>query len=381
MNVNPLVQLKEAGQSPWLDFLSRDLLESGRLRQLVQQEGICGVTSNPTIFQKAMAASDLYDAALERLLDLGMRSEKELFLALSLQDVADAADLLLPLHEASGGRDGFVSIEVAPDLAYATDTTVGEARRLFASLNRKNVMIKVPATLPGLAAIEELTAAGVNVNVTLLFSVSRYAEVVEAYFTGLERRLGDGQPVDHIVSVASFFVSRVDSLVDKLLDEKAAATSSEQLAERFTDLRGEAAVANARLAYHKFTELFGGDRFRALRQRGAGVQRLLWGSTGTKDPVYSDIKYVQSLIGRDTVNTMPEETMLAYKERGKVRLTIGEHLEEAQTLPGRLAEVGIDLQQITDRLEGEGVAKFAASYDQVLGETAARRDRLLASRP
>ncbi len=380
MTANPLIQLKEAGQSPWLDNLSRELIESGRLRQMVEGEGLCGVTSNPTIFQKAMSSSDRYDEALGRLLDLGLRREEDLFMALSLQDVADAADLLRPVYESSGGADGFVSIEVAPDLAYDTDRTIEEARRLFSSLNRDNVMIKVPATLPGLAAIEKLVAAGVNVNVTLLFSVNRYAEVVEAYLAGLEKRLKEGKEVDRILSVASFFVSRVDSLVDRLLDEQAAASSSEKVKKHLKGLRGEAAVANARLAYLKLTELFGSARFRVLQGKGAKVQRLLWGSTGTKNPEYSNIKYVQELIGRDTVNTMPEETMMAFKEKGEVRFTIGEDIEQAHSLPNRLGEVGIELQRITDRLESEGVAKFIASYDQVLSETASKRDRLLDDR-
>ncbi len=250
MAANPLRELKKAGQSPWLDYLSRDLLQSGRLKELVETEGLCGVTSNPTIFQKAMSGSALYDERLQSLLNLGLRGEKDLFVALSLQDVADAADVLHPVYEESGGRDGFISIEVAPDLAYDTETTIDEATRLFTSLARDNIMIKVPATLPGLQAIERLTAEGVNVNVTLLFSVARYAEVVDAYLSGLEKRLEDGKPIDGIASVASFFVSRVDVLVDKLLEDLHAKANSEQEKKHLKDLRGKAAVANARLAYN-----------------------------------------------------------------------------------------------------------------------------------
>jgi transaldolase len=377
---NTLIELKQAGQSPWVDYLSRDLIQSGRLVQLRDENGLCGVTSNPTIFQEAMSKSTLYDERLNKLLDLGLRDEKTLFVALSLQDIADAADLLRPVYDAAQGRDGFISIEVSPDLAYDVGATVEEALRLFTSLARKNVMIKVPATLPGLEAIEHLTAEGVNVNVTLLFSVLRYAEVVEAYLSGLERRFRDGKKVDTIASVASFFVSRVDVLVDKLLEKRISNTASENEKQGLRSLRGQAAVANARLAYQKFKELFASDRFIELETKGAHVQRLLWGSTSTKNPSYSDIKYVQELIGKNTVNTMPEDTMMAFKDHGEVKITIEKDLDAARALFPELEKIGIEIHQVTDQLEKEGVRKFSDSFVQVLSETAGKRDRFLAER-
>jgi len=377
---NPLIELKNAGQSPWIDDLSRELIESGKLAALRDENGLCGVTSNPTIFQKAMSESDLYDERLKKLLDLGMRGEKELFFALALQDIADAADILRPVYDAAGGRDGFVSLEVSPDLAYDLETTIEEATRLFFSLARPNVMIKVPATLPGLEAIKRLTAAGVNVNVTLLFSVARDAEVVDAYLSGLEKRMKSGKTVDRIASVASFFVSRVDVLVDKMLEDWASGIVSETNRRDAAELRGRAAVANARLAYRTFRDLFSGDRFEAIRGHGGHLQRLLWGSTSTKDPAYSDIKYVQELIGPDTVNTMPLETMMAFRDHGTVKMTIDEDLDGARALFPRLEKSGIDLRQVTDRLETEGVNKFADSFVKVLGETAEKRDRFLRER-
>jgi transaldolase len=377
---HPLIALKEAGQSPWLDYLSRDLITSGKLQRMIDEDGLCGVTSNPSIFQQALARSAAYDRPLEDLLNKGLRDSRQLFFALALDDIAAAADILLPVYRAAGGGDGFVSLEVSPDLAYDTEATIEEALRLFRSLARDNVMIKVPATIPGLAAIETLTAAGVNVNVTLLFSVARYRQVIEAYLKGLERRLAAGGPVNKIASVASFFVSRVDVMIDPLLECKGETTGSAPDKERLRDLRGRAAVANARLAYQVFAESFAGNRFHALRQQGARVQRLLWGSTGTKNPAYSDIKYVQELIGADTVNTMPEETMTAFADHGKVRESIGDDLPRARALFEELAGHGIDIQVVTDRLEKEGVDKFADSFSELLQGINEKRDRFLRER-
>ncbi len=375
-----LIALKEAGQSPWLDNLSRDLIASGKLQRLVEEEGLCGVTSNPSIFQQALAESSAYDQALEELLSKGLRDPRQLFFALALDDIAAAADLLLPIYQRAEGGDGFISLEVSPDLAYATDATIDEAVRLFQSLNRKNVMIKVPATVPGLSAIERLTAAGVNVNVTLLFSVPRYQQVMAAYLRGLERRLENGQPVAAIASVASFFVSRVDVMIDRILDGKKEAAGSSADRESLGRLRGQAAVANARLAYRLFEQVFAGSRFGELKQKGARVQRLLWGSTSTKDPAYSDIKYVQELIGAQTVNTMPEETMMAFKDHGEVRETIRDNLKKADALFDELAAHGIDIHVVTDRLEKEGVDKFADSFDELLDGITRKRDRFLQER-
>lgn len=377
MAEHPLIALREAGQSPWLDYLSRDLIASGKLQRMIEEDGLCGVTSNPTIFQQALAGSGGYDQPLRDLLSMGLRDPRQLFFALALEDIAAAADLLRPVYDRAGGGDGFVSLEVSPDLAYDTEGTIEEAIRLFRSLARDNVMIKVPATIPGLAAIERLTAAGVNVNVTLLFSVARYRQVMDAYLDGLEQRLDQGRPVERIASVASFFVSRVDVMVDRLLERRGTPSATAVEKQRFDRLRGRAAVANARLAWEAFDRVFASDRFAALRQQGARVQRLLWGSTGTKNPAYSDIKYVQELIGRDTVNTMPEQTLLAFKDHGRVRETIRDDLDRARSLAVDLAACDIDLQVVTDRLEKEGVDKFAASFDDLLQGICEKRDRFL----
>jgi len=372
-----LIALNDEGQSPWLDNLSRDLIESGKLKRMVAQDGLRGITSNPSIFQQALADSSAYDRPLQELLGKGLRDARQLFFALALDDIADAADILKPVYREAGGGDGFLSLEVSPDLAYDADATVEEAIRLFQSLARDNVMIKVPATIPGLTAIERLTAAGVNVNVTLLFSVPRYRQVMDAYLNGLEQRLAKDLPVDRIASVASFFVSRVDVMIDAMLKQKSEETQSSSENEHLGLLRGQAAVANARLAYQQFEQVFGSSRFKALRERGGRVQRLLWGSTSTKNPDYSDIKYVQELIGRDTVNTMPEETMLAFRDHGVVKETIHDDLDSAKDLFEKLEAVGIDINVVTDRLEKEGVDKFVDSFTDLLRGIVEKRDRFL----
>ena len=380
MSSNTLIALKEAGQSPWLDNLSRDLIESGKLKRMVDEQGLCGVTSNPSIFQQALAGSKAYDRALEDLLNKGLRDTRQLFFALALEDIAAAADILLPVYNNSGGNDGFLSLEVSPDLAYDTDATIEEALRLFQSLARKNVMIKVPATLPGLSAIESLIAAGVNINVTLLFSVSRYQQVMEAYLKGLEQRLEQGKSIKDIASVASFFVSRVDVMIDALLKQKIGAAAGEEKKNQLAELFGQAAVANARLANQAFEQIFQGRRFKELEKHGARIQRLLWGSTSTKNPDYSDIKYVQELIGPNTVNTMPEETMLAFADHGEVKETIRQDVDKADKLFTDLKRLDIDINVVTDRLEKEGVDKFSKSFTDLLGGIADKRDRLLQTR-
>ena len=380
MSSNTLIALKEAGQSPWLDNLSRDLIESGKLKRMVDEQGLCGVTSNPSIFQQALAGSKAYDRALEDLLNKGLRDTRQLFFALALEDIAAAADILLPVYNNSGGNDGFLSLEVSPDLAYDTDATIEEALRLFQSLARKNVMIKVPATLPGLSAIESLIAAGVNINVTLLFSVPRYQQVMEAYLKGLEQRLEQGKSIKDIASVASFFVSRVDVMIDALLKQKIGVAAGEEKENQLAELFGQAAVANARLANQAFEQIFQGRRFKELEKHGARIQRLLWGSTSTKNPDYSDIKYVQELIGPNTVNTMPEETMLAFADHGEVKETICQDVDKADKLFTDLKRLDIDINVMTDRLEKEGVDKFSKSFTDLLGGIADKRDRLLQTR-
>lgn len=362
---SPLTELKEAGQSVWLDELGRDMIRSGELKRLVDEEGICGVTSNPTIFQKAIEGSDLYDSQLQDNVRKGVRDEKELFLALTMEDIEEAADILFPVYVDTGGRDGFVSIEVSPDLAYDTKATINEARRLFLDIARKNVFVKVPGTKPGLEAVRQLTAEGINVNITLLFSVKRYELVMDAYMAGLEDRAAHGQPLEGIASVASFFVSRVDTLVDKLLGEKAA------------ELRGKAAVANSMIAYRLYRDMLVGERFMRLKSKGAAAQRLLWASTSTKDPSYSDIKYVEELVLPGTINTMPLDTMMKFKDHGRVRITGEEGLSEAREFLVRLASAGIDMGEVTSRLEEEGVSKFSQSFFDVVAATARKRDAFL----
>jgi transaldolase/glucose-6-phosphate isomerase len=377
MNKNPLVGLKELGQSVWLDNLSRKLMESGELKRLIDEEGLSGITSNPTIFQKAITGSTDYDTSLQRMLDKGIRDEKELFLGLAIEDVSTAADMLWPVYQSTKGLDGFVSIEVSPDLAYNTEVTIAEARRLFSTMSKKNILVKVPATKQGLPAIEQLTSEGVNVNITLLFSVKRYEEVAEAYLRGLEKRANQGKPIREITSVASFFVSRVDTLTDKLLEARISSAGSKAEKDKISALLGKAAVANAKIAYKKYKEIFAGKRFSAVEEKGGRIQRLLWGSSGTKNPKYSDIKYVQELIGPASINTMPETTMMAFKDHGQVKITIEDSLEEAEKVFPELRSIGIDIDEVAEQLEREGVQLFSDSFFSLLKEIAKKRDSFL----
>ncbi len=374
MKENPIKKLREIRESIWLDNLSRQLMNSGELKRLIDL-GVSGITSNPTIFQKAVAGSRDYDASIQKAIDQGIREEKEIFLRFAFEDIARAADLLWPVYQENQGQDGFVSIEVSPDLAYDTEKTIAEARRLFSTLGKKNVLVKVPATKPGLPAIENLTAEGVNVNITLLFSVKRYEEVMDAYLKGLERRAREGKPVDGISSVASFFVSRVDTLVDKLLEARAASAASEPEKGKIKSMQGKAAVANAQIAYQKYESTFSGKRFQVIP--GANKQRILWGSTGTKNPRYSDTKYVDELVGPDSINTIPDATLKAFLDHGRVRVTIRDGLEESKKLLDDLKKVGVDIDQVTDELEKEGVKLFSDSFTSLLKEVAQKRDLLL----
>ena len=378
MHDNPLRKLQEIGQSVWLDNLSRRLLDSGELKRLIEEDDLTGITSNPTIFQKAISGSKDYETSLKSLLQKGLRDEKELFLNLAVEDISRAADILWPVYQRSGGKDGFVSIEVSPDLAYETEKTVAEAKSLFSTIARKNILIKVPGTKQCLPAIEQLTAEGVNVNVTLLFSVNRYEEVAEAYLRGLEKRASQGKPIHEVASVASFFVSRVDALTDKLLEARLSSASTDTARQKIKSLLGKAAVANARLAYQKYKSIFSQKRF--LRLQGANVQRILWGSTGTKNPGFSDIKYVQELIGPDSINTLPEATLMAFKDHGRVQITIADHIEEAERLFMELEAVGVDINQVTEQLEDEGVKLFSDSFSLLLKEIAEKRDFFLSGK-
>jgi transaldolase / glucose-6-phosphate isomerase len=375
---HPIRKLQQIGQSIWLDNLSRNLIQSGQLKRLIDEEGVTGITSNPTIFQKAISGSRDYDPSLQSLLKEGVRDPKELFLALAKEDISRAADLLRPVYESTRGLDGYVSIEVSPDLAFDTEKTIAEAKRLFSEIGKKNVLIKVPATPQGVPAIERLIANGVNVNVTLLFAVKRYEAVAEAYIRGLEQRSQKSLPIDEIASVASFFVSRVDTLTDKILEGKIASALTDREKESLRALRGAAAVANAKAAYKKFKEIFSGPRFRTLK--GARIQRILWGSTGTKNPAYGDLKYVEELIGPDSINTVPEATLTALLDHGKIRITVLNGPEDVPKLFAALKAAGVEMDQVTADLEKEGVKLFADSFTLLLKEIADKRDTILSGR-
>jgi transaldolase len=351
--MNRLQRLHDAGVSIWLDTLSRELLETGTFAELVREYAVTGATSNPTIFAKAIRGSDRYDGQLRTAVEAGTRDPKELFFQLGLEDIRRAAEVLRPAHEASSGGDGFVSFEVTPELAYDAQATIAEASELWERLGLANVMIKVPATVPGVAAIEELTARGVNVNVTLLFSVERYEEVIEAYLRGLERRAGAGEPVEHVSSVASFFVSRVDSKANSLLDAR-------------SPLRGRVAVANAHRAYGRYLERFAGERWERLERLNATPQRPLWASTGTKDPVYSDVLYVERLIAPGVINTMPEQTLRAFADHGNVERALDADPGAAEEALVEATAAGLDLDAITEELEHEGVESFSESYAELV---------------
>jgi transaldolase len=363
---NPLIQLKLLGQSVWLDNIRRGHILSGGLKKLIEEDGISGETSNPAIFEKAIAgnAADYADAM--RALIASGASALAIYDALSIADVQMACDVFRPVYDAAQGADGYVSIEVSPHLAHDTAGTVADARRLFKTVNRPNVMIKIPGTLEGVPAIEECLYSGVNVNVTLLFAVSAHEAVMWAYVRALERRAAEGKPIDRIASVASFFVSRIDTLADKLLADKAKAANAPALKTKLESLQGKAAIANAKIAYAAFKTVFGDARFAALRAKGARVQRPLWASTSTKNPKYPDTLYVDALIGRDTVNTLPPETIDAFRDHGKPRLTIEEDLAGARQVLQDLEGVGVSMNAVTRQVLDEGIVKFEQAFDQLL---------------
>lgn len=362
---NPLLRLSALGQSVWLDYIRRDLLTGGGLAAMMADDGLAGITSNPSIFEDAIAHHDFYDGEIRALLGEGADRDR-LYRTLTMGDVTRAADILRPLWETTAGRDGLVSLEVSPHLADDTQGTVAEATALWRSVDRPNLMIKVPGTRAGLAAITRLIAAGINVNVTLLFSVARYREVVEAFLAGLEQRRAAGQPLAGIASVASFFISRIDTLVDAELDRSSASQPDAAAA------RGTAAVACARLAYRHYREWTRSARWQALAAAGAQPQRLLWASTSTKDPAYSDVRYVEELIAPDTVNTLPPATLAAYRDHGAPAPRLEPGIAAAEGQVARLAVLGIDLEGAAEQLEREGVAKFIAAHDALLAVLAAR---------
>jgi transaldolase len=363
-----LHQLSELGQSVWIDYLSRQLIQSGKLARMMEEDALVGVTSNPTIFQKAISEGDAYDEQLREVL-AELDDPKEVFLRLAIKDVQDACDLFRPVWDGGAGQDGYVSIEVDPNLAYDTEATIAQAQRLHEDVDRPNCFVKIPATAPGLPAIEEMIARGRSINVTLIFSLQRYAEVVEAFQRGLERLVESGGDPGPVASVASFFVSRVDTEADRRLDELGAPD----------ELKGKLAIANAKLAYQRDKELHTGARWEALAAKGARKQRCLWASTSTKNPAYRDVMYVEELIGPETVDTMPEETISAFQDHGEVALTLERDLDEAHRVFERLAEAGVDYDDVVDVLEQEGVQKFSDSFAELLEGVSAKRGELVSA--
>jgi transaldolase len=364
--MNPLKKLTELGQSVWYDYIRRDLYEGPRLKKMIEEDGLRGMTSNPTIFEKAIADSDLYDDDIRRF-GGNQKGPANVFEALEVSDVRGAADAFRKVYDATGGDDGFVSIEVGPGLARNTEESLEEARRLWQSCARPNVMVKIPGTEEGLPAIRQCLAEGININVTLLFSVERYRQVMEAYLSALEERVRKGQSVDAIRSVASFFVSRVDTNVDRKLD---AIAQDEQRSEAdrklAKDLRSKVAIANARVAYEAFEEVFAGERWKKLAEKGVRVQRPLWASTSTKDPALPDLYYVEALVAPQSVDTVPPETFTAYRDHGDPKVRIHDDLDAAHAAFAGLKQLGIDEKQVYRELEDEGVKKFSDSYDKLL---------------
>lgn len=368
--MNTIQQVQHLGQSIWYDNISRGLIESGGLQDLIDL-GVSGLTSNPTIFEKAISGSTDYDDAI-----LGMagdnKSASETFEALAVEDIRAAADLLRPIYDRTGGVDGYASLEVSPRLAHDTEATIAEARRLFAALDRPNVLIKVPATPEGIPAIRWLTGEGINVNVTLIFSIDAYEQVSDAYINGLEDLAEADGDLSSVASVASFFVSRVDTAVDGLLEGRIRDDGQD-----LEGLLGKAAIANAKLAYRTFSSTFNGQRFAALRAKGARVQRPLWGSTGTKNPAYSDVRYLDSLIGPNTVNTVPEATLMAFVDHGRSAQTLDQDVQDAEKAIQALQGAGISLDQVTTKLLADGMSAFATSYDELLAGIEDKAESLL----
>jgi len=363
MKENPLKKIEALGQSIWLDYIRRDLITSGRLRRLIEEDGLRGMTSNPSIFEKAIAESNLYDRDI-RDMALNKKDVKAIYEALSQRDVQSASDEFRPLYDRTDGKDGYVSLEVNPHLAHDTKGTIEEARRLWAALNRPNVLIKVPATSDGLPAIRQLISEGINVNVTLLFGLPRYRQVAESFIAGLEARADQGKPVNHIASVASFFLSRIDTLVDPLLEKFI--EPGDKKTEIAKKVHGQVAISSAKAAYQIYKEIFDSDRFKKLAGSDARVQRLLWASTSTKNPDYSDVKYIEELIGSDTVNTVPLETINAYRDHGDPQLRLAQDVGEANWIMAQLQELGISIDKVTQQLEDEGVKKFDKPFDKLM---------------
>src|SRR3954447_1139019 len=368
MSKSRLHELSEVGQSVWIDSLSREMIESGELERLIEEDAVVGVTSNPSIFQKAFDSGDSYDEQMRELMD-GEDDDREVFFRIAVTDVQNACDILRPTWDKGNGRDGWVSLEVDPNIAFDTEKTTSDAKRLNEMVDRPNVFIKIPATEAGLKAIEDSIAAGIPINVTLIFSLERHRKVAEAYIKGLERFVEDGGDPSTLASVASFFVSRVDTEADKRLQEPGG----------HDELKGKLAIANARLAYQAYKEIFSGERWQKLADKGASAQRCLWASTSTKNEDYRDVIYVEELIGQDTVNTMPVDTVKAFQDHGEVAETIEKDVDEARALLDKLDEAGVDYDDVVRVLEEEGVQKFSDSFKELLDGVAKKRDALVAA--
>jgi transaldolase len=365
MSTNPLLQLKALGQSVWYDTVDREQLNSGLFKQMLDEDGVVGVTSNPTIFQKSISHGHAYDEQMEQLIKEG-KSTSEIYEALAIQDICMVADMLRPIYDSTSGQDGYVSLEVSPDLAHDTEGSLSEARRFWKMVDRPNLMIKIPATPEGIPAVRQALTEGININITLIFSIESYRQVTEAYLSALEDRNAQGKDISHMASVASFFVSRVDTLVDKLLEDKVKATSDSAEQQKLKSLEGKAAIANARLVYQEFKRIFHSPRFESLKHSDAHVQRPLWASTSTKNPAYRDVLYAEELIGPETVDTMPLETIENFRDHGRVRLSVEDNIPQAKAELDALEALGISYAQVTQQLQDEGVLKFADSFHELM---------------
>lgn len=375
---NPLYQLLEQGQSIWLDSIRRGQIKSGELKKLIDTMAVRGETSNPSIFEKAIVHSDDYDAQLTELIPQGLDPDA-IFERIATDDVRMACDVFRPLYDATDGGDGYVSIEVSPKLAYDAEGTLEEVRRLWETVDRPNLFVKIPGTKQGVSAIEEGLYEGMNINITLLFAVEAYEAVAWAYIHALERRLAENKPLKHVASVASFFVSRIDTLADKWLSDAAKSEKDLQRVQQLKDLQGKVAIANAQIAYEHFKQIFGGERFGKLKANGARVQRPLWASTSTKNPTYRDVVYVETLIGPDTINTLPLETIEAFAEHGIVKRTVDANVQDAYRVIRQFESLGFSLAKVTDQVLAEGVVKFEQSFDQLLEGIEKKREAMVST--
>lgn len=375
--MNTLIELLQYGQSYWLDNLTRGKIISGELKTRVSEQGLRGITSNPSIFNKAITSGSDYDEQIAQLAKEG-KSPPQIYDALTIKDVQDACDILLPVFEQSGGTDGFVSLEVPPYLARDTEGTINEVRRLHKAVGKKNCMIKIPGTKEGIPAIEQALYEGININITLLFSIHSYVEVAKAYVRAIERRLAEGKPIIKVISVASVFVSRIDVLTDQLLNQRIIMTGKDANTHQIYKLLGTAGIATARLCYQQFKEIFSSENWQKLKNEGAHVQRPLWASTSNKDPLYNDLRYVEPLIGENTINTLPDNTIIAFADHGVLRKNaIEENFEQAKNLFGELKKVGVDISLVTQQLEDEGIQKFIEAYNELISNLADKRLKIL----